>query len=364
MKTTDSRFPNPTARRSGRYSEHRSVGDSLLEALGQTGMRPRLDEPAPGRGRRRGQRLMAVTALAAVAALGFTFLRSSDGAQPVLETVAMTELARGSVWHSPAALAATPRPESRGFVTLASGQPIHAGAVIETRLPTGPATGEEAAKSRAALRLAGGPSLRLDAGTRVRVASSSSLVLERGTVYVDSGGDQSVEIRTTLGVVRDIGTQFEVHLTGGLAQAPALRIRVREGEVLWKHGEESAHGMAGEELRYDGAGAIDRATVPRHGPVWNWVMDTAPAPDVDGQPLDTFLAWVSREGGWRVQFEDERAERLASTTVLHGDIRGLSPIEASNMVLNGSGLEHRLEDGTFWITSETQVSAAHVTAGP
>src|SRR2546427_815740 len=81
---------------------------------------------------------------------------------------------------------------------------------------------------RAALRLDAGPSVRLDAGSDLRLVSAHVLELRRGAVYVDTGarspngsaatasgaeGPASpIEIRTSLGRVRDVGTQFEVRL--------------------------------------------------------------------------------------------------------------------------------------------------------
>ncbi len=39
--------------------------------------------------------------------------------------------------------------------------------------------------------------------------------------------------------------------------------------------------------------------------------------------------------------------RIASATVLHGDVANLTLTEASSMVLHGSGLDYRLENGAF-----------------
>ena len=67
----------------------------------------------------------------------------------------------------------------------------------------------------AALRLAGGASVRVDRGTRLRLLSDDTLALDEGTIYVDSGdsrGARSLEVRTAVGIARDIGTRFEVRL--------------------------------------------------------------------------------------------------------------------------------------------------------
>ncbi|MCP3959038.1 MAG: FecR domain-containing protein [bacterium] len=320
--------------RTGAYSQKRSVTETLLEALSQTGIRPSFSQPARVRKNRSGQIALALGMLVAMAALGFVFIRAGgDPLPPSADPVAMLEIAQGTVWQSPAVLPAATRRGGSGLLTLAGGEAIHAGATIETSTASG----------RVALRLAGGQSMRLDAGTRVRVASSSDLVLERGAVYVDSQGRSSVEVRTTLGVVRDIGTQFEVRLMGGADDQAYLRVRVREGSVLLEHDQESFHATVGEEIELDAEGHLTRSTVPIHGPDWDWVLATAPAPNIAGQPLGVFLDWLGREGGWDVRFADQQTEQLASTVMLHGDIQNLTPAEASTMVLHGSGLDYSLQ---------------------
>ena len=83
-----------------------------------------------------------------------------------------------------------------------------------------------------AMTLTSGVHLRLDASSPARVDSATDVALERGAVYVDSAGAHPtqpgaspISIHTPAGLVRDIGTQFEVR--GWLA--PGIRIRVRDG---------------------------------------------------------------------------------------------------------------------------------------
>jgi len=74
-----------------------------------------------------------------------------------------------------------------------------------------------------------------------------------------------------------------------------------------------------------------------------------------GGPLADFLDWVVREGGWELRFADEETAALASTTILHGDIAGLAPIEATAMVFESSGLEYELRDETFVVARKKAV---------
>lgn len=328
--------------RSTQLSGRRSVAESLLESLNetlsQTGLRPTLTESATG-GKARLRRIAGGMAmLLGLAALGFAVLRSGDFSPAPGDPVATLEIVQGSVGVLPASA----RQGTAGLLTLAAGQPIHAGTVIET------ASTGRTAPGRAAVRLASGQSMRLDTDTRVRLDSSSGVVLERGAVYVDSAARASVEIRTTLGMVRDIGTQFEVRLLAGPdGEEPSLRVRVREGSIVLEREGETHHATIGEELSVDRDGALNRGTVPVHGPQWDWVLEAAPAPDIANQPLEAFLDWVGREGGWDVRYADEETATMAQATILHGDIRDLTLSEASTMVLGSSGLAYRVEHGTF-----------------
>ncbi|MEE8524641.1 MAG: FecR family protein [Thermoanaerobaculia bacterium] len=318
------------------FTDKRSVAETLLDTLTQTGHRPAFSESAGGpqsRPRRLALGLAALGALVAVALIALWMPRS---AAP--ETLAVVELVRGPVGF----YAATSGQEPSQLLSLSVAQPIHAGAVVDTGRGTA---------SRTAVRLASGPSVRLDAGTRVRWASSSAMELERGAVYVDSRGTSSVEVRTALGVVRDVGTQFEVRLTPGPGGEESLQVRVREGSVDLESGGESHAANAGIELRMDADGVLTRGPCATHGPSWEWVLNAAPMPEIDGMSLAAFLEWVTREGGWELRFEDDGTAQHAAAIILHGTLEDLTPVEATAAVFQGSELAYRLEAGELVVTA-------------
>ena len=85
------------------------------------------------------------------------------------------------------------------------------------------------------------------------LTSSERLVLIVGTMYFDSGaatgaatGAGTLEVVTSHGLVREIGTQFEV-----MSTSAALRVRVREGSVEIEREQQASGltGAAGEQLR-------------------------------------------------------------------------------------------------------------------
>ena len=209
-------------------------------------------------------------------------------------------------------------------------------------MPQGAALRSGDPEGRASLRLAGGATVRLDAATRLRLASAAILELESGAVYVDTGaGRGPIEVRTSLGTVRDVGTRFAVQV----APETALRVRVRDGEVLTERRGRTYRTQAGEELELRRNGTSERRAVAPYGPSWEWTLEAAPAFDIEGRSLREFLDWVSRETGWRIVFPDERLADSAAKIVLHGSLGGLRPDRAPFAVLPGAGLEGALRDG-------------------
>ena len=295
----------------------------------------------PSAGRRP---LITGAVLALMLLVGLAVVRSRWPSPPpsLGEPVAFLELTRGSVQVVPPSGGQDP---SR-LLALGAGEPIHAGSTIDT----GAAAGDTA--GRAALRLANGASLRLDHDSRVQIASGGTIELERGAVYVDSKLSSAVEVRTTFGVVRDIGTQFEVRLldADATADSAVLRVRVREGEVVLERDGASHGASAGAQLILRGE-EVSRGTSPVWGAEWAWVLEAAVAPEIDGRPLTDFLDWAVREGGWTLRYADDATAALAAETRLNGDARGLTVEEAAALVLRGSGLDFRIEEGELVVTA-------------
>ena len=109
---------------------------------------------------------------------------------------------------------------------------------------------------RATLRLANGVELRLDAGTEVRFPAAAAVALDRGGIFVDTGAagaERRVEIRTSAGIARDVGTAFEVRMV-----ADAMRVRVRDGLVNLESGGAIHQAGRAVELIADQSGVARR----------------------------------------------------------------------------------------------------------
>jgi hypothetical protein len=127
-------------------------------------------------------------------------------------------------------------------------------------------------------------------------------------------------------------------------------VRVREGEILLQRDDGVRRGAAGQEISIDASGAVSIASIRPDDPAWAWVQTLAAAPDIDRQPLTVLLAWVSRETGASIRYATPAVEHKAATTILHGSIRHLTPLEALTVMLATTDLSHELlADGTIMI---------------
>jgi ferric-dicitrate binding protein FerR (iron transport regulator) len=209
-------------------------------------------------------------------------------------------------------------------------------------------TGSE---SRAALWLADHRSLRLDANTALRLDSEASVSLDSGAVYIDAqnGSDTGIEVRTALGTAADIGTQFEVRLEEG-----TLDVKVREGLVALTRGSEKFQIAQGVTLSVDTDGEVVTGSVTAYDPAWSWTQEIAPVFDIEGQTVLAFLDWVSSETGLSVRFESAETERLAATTILHGSIEGLTPVQSPTVVLPSARLDISEETGTLLVKPQRE----------
>jgi ferric-dicitrate binding protein FerR (iron transport regulator) len=286
--------------------------------------------------RRRGVWLAATLATAAtLAAVVFINTRERGGGAPAGGTAALVEVVVNAAWSRTSASPRTVAP-----TTLRPGDAVEVGAAVATE-----------DRGRLALRLPSGHSLRLDSATRVRFVSDRSLELESGAVYVDSRGPRGdatgfVEIRTPLGRIRDIGTQFEVRRL-----PEALLVRVREGKVAFDGAQPALELDAGHELRLGENGSVTRRELPATGAEWSWAASVAPLLELEGRTLQQFLDWIARERGLTLRFAGAEAAAAAPQIVLEGSIEGLSLDEALDAVLPTCRLTHRIEGDVLIVDS-------------
>ncbi len=275
------------------------------------------------RARRRRMRWVAVAAGVAVAGLGLWASRLLlQGPGPVVASVSRTigaVTARDAVW--------SPWHATRIQQQLRAGDDLKTGA-----------------DGRAALALPGGVSLRLDHDTRIALVGVRRINVSSGAIYVDTGrrpgAADALQVETPIGVVRHLGTQFEVKVA-----EHGVRIRVREGRIELN----TLRGVAreartGDELLVSAGGGISSGRIAPSSSEWKWVVSSAPPFAIEGRPVGEFLAWVGRELGREIVFATPESAAEASRAVLSGSVAGLAADEALAAVLPTTRL-HSLERG-------------------
>jgi len=190
--------------------------------------------------------------IALVAGAGILTLQLSGPDAPDVATVARVE------GH----LLAGPRAD--GLQVRPPGVPVRKGDVLRTD-----------DRSRVALALPNGISMRLDRNTVVTFAAVDRVELDAGALYIDSRNDPSrvtsFTVQTAAGSVRHVGTQYQVR-----SQSDGIAVGVREGTVLIEHESGSSLGSSGESVRVTRRGEIRRTALSTQDPSWAWAAATAP----------------------------------------------------------------------------------------
>jgi hypothetical protein len=256
-----------------------------------------------------------------------------------------------TVWHDPssegAVLGGIVRVESQGLeaqhgffghgVVAGPGALLHEGEAFVSR-------------GSVLVALQDGGTLRIAPDTRFEVVTANEVALRAGEMYVDMPPDMArgaaFVVRTPLGSIEHIGTQFDV-----TAVYREVLIRVREGRVRLSRGSAAETASAGTELVVPPTGTTSRRSIATHGRQWEWVEALEPEYALEDRKLLDFLQWAARETGCRLSFSDERARALAEQTRLHGSVRGLPPAQALQRVLATTSLQSEFEADVIRVSS-------------
>ena len=180
--------------------------------------------------------------------------------------------------------------------------------------------------------------------------AANAVKLERGELYVDippgSRGSDRFMVVTPAGEFRHVGTQFAVAIVNG-----ATRLRVREGSVLWHATEGDSTVDAGTEVMIDRNRTVTRRPIATAGRDWAWAESMAPDIEIENRPLQEFLDWFSRETGRKLVLADDAARKQAATIRMHGNVRGLTAMEALSAVMAATTLRFELPEGVIRVSS-------------
>lgn len=284
--------------------------------------------PVAAPSRRRWLSLAAAATVAMLAAaIGWNvFLTNPTGSGAILGEVARVD--------SPGVV------ESRYLlrdVALALGSPLRAGQTLEVR-------------GDALVTLAGGGNLRVARASSIEVLAANAVRLERGELYVDippgSRDSDRFMVVTPAGEFRHVGTQFAVAIVNGMT-----RLRVREGSVQWHATEGDSTVDAGTEVTIDRSQTVMRRPIATAGREWAWAETLAPDIEIENRPLQEFLDWFSRETGRKLVLADRAVREQTATIRMHGNVRGLTAIEALSAVMAATTLRFELPEGMIRVSS-------------
>jgi hypothetical protein len=225
----------------------------------------------------------------------------------------------------------------RPDVVLDRGSPLHAGQTLDVR-------------GDSLITLAGGGNLRVARASAFEVVAANAVKLDRGELYVDippgSRGSDRFMVVTPAGEFRHVGTQFAVAIVGS-----AVRLRVREGSVLWHAAEGDSTVNAGTEVVIERNRTVTQRPITTAGREWAWAETMAPDFEIENRPLQEFLEWFSRETGRKLVLADDAARKQAASILMHGNVRGMTATEALSAVMASTTLRFELLEGVIRVSS-------------
>ena len=186
--------------------------------------------------------------------------------------------------------------------------------------------------TRIALDYGTAVSIRLDRASKIERVAGDRFRLSAGAVYIDAdpqADDHELIVETVAGEVRHLGTQYQVRQSNELVE-----ISIREGRVQITNSHDSALASAGERVRINASGEIERHAISSQDAQWDWAEQTRPPFTIDDRTLAEFLEWVARETGREVIYASPEAQTIAQSLKLRGSIEGLDPDTALSAVLS------------------------------
>ncbi|NND59869.1 MAG: FecR domain-containing protein [Gammaproteobacteria bacterium] len=202
--------------------------------------------------------------------------------------------------------------------------------------------------SGAALRLQNGVRLRLDQLSTLSVVGNR-IHLHQGRLYIDTlDSGARVEIQTKAGVIRNLGTRFEV-----LANGDETRVRVRDGEVHIDTGNGAVRAQRGESLQLRREGVVERTRFSPSDPHWDWTLRVATPFETDQASVAELAHWVAHESGRTLSFDDPRTGNAARVTRISGSIQDLAPLSMLQTALLATRFSASVSEDQIVISRET-----------
>jgi hypothetical protein len=188
----------------------------------------------------------------------------------------------------------------------------------------------------ALLRISPDLTVRLAAGTHVRLAGAEEIELTVGEAFVDAtpGARAPLRIVTPHGIVTHLGTQYLVR-----SERDEAELSVREGRAQLETGQATSVASAGEWLLHRGHdGGVHSGTLPLDDARFDWIAALPTDFKLDGSTLGQFLAWFHRETGLAPIYAEGLDGGHLAEVHLSGSVDDLEPLEALSLVLSTADL--------------------------
>lgn len=188
------------------------------------------------------------------------------------------------------------------------------------------------------LLTAEGTEVRLRAGSRLTWRHAGAVSLEDGAIYVETDGTHRLTVHTPLGVVTDVGTTFMVTLESG-----TMEVAMRDGiaAVDTGHGSYTARargGRRGDVVTVSPERASAR-TEPASAGRWAWIHGVHPG--YRRREVLPLLQDIAEDLGLRLEFASPAVQAAALQSRLEGDLAGLTPDQALEVVLGATDFSRR-----------------------
>jgi ferric-dicitrate binding protein FerR (iron transport regulator) len=115
---------------------------------------------------------------------------------------------------------------------------------------------------------------------------------------------------------------------------------------------------AGTEVLFDGEHAVSRRAFATAGRDWAWAEAMSPDVVIEDRPLLEFLAWFSRETGRKLVLSDDATRQQVSSIHMHGNVQGLTAVEALTAVMASTSLRFELPEGSIRVSSAGESQAS------
>jgi len=187
---------------------------------------------------------------------------------------------------------------------LKAGNAIYAGQEINT------------ANSLLEIRWKNSGILKVNQDTQIIFIDSNEILLIKGAIYFDSNHQSNIRIRTTHGLLNDIGTQFETR-TG----SQDLSVYVREGKVKFENEHSNSLFIPSGKALHLHQGNTRILDIDKEKNPWIWADAMDGNINFDNHTMAEVLAWLAEREGWTLEFKTNIDQQHAERDRLHGQFK-------------------------------------------